>query len=564
MSGKDKKARARPARGLISILTRYLCGRRGAVAPILALSLIPILGAMGMGAEASNWWLTQRSLQHSADTAALAAAINGGTATKGGTAIDYTNSPYNYTSTSCTSGGAGAGAIAATWFCEAYAAAANMGYTTSTTVTVTPSLVSCPAAVPAGMQCYKVAVSKKVPIYLLNIVGYHGDTTIGSIHYQTITATAIADQPGPPIDFCMLTTNGDFQTDGSHSADLLQCSTFANGNSTCHGNGDNIAFDYASGTASCPSPDVNRPSQPAQCDPYGATNQTIQGVATSCLSSTNISGSIPTNPSCTDANRNSITNGDSSSTAFPPANIITPAMISAGGVIQICGNAALGVGTETNPVNKKGVITSTSVDGCTSAENYAGATNVQIVIYNGSLDLNGCTLETTGTGGMTVMFTPNSGSTTCSQLCVPCSGNNGCTGGSSNGTGGTLDIAAPTSGTFAGLAVVQSANFAVSGSCGSNKSNGVNWCNAGNSPTLEFQGGVYVPNANLQFSGAISKFTGAGALNCIGIVSRSMTVNGTGALFDNFTAGLTADCTAAGLSLPNIQGTHTYTAQLVA
>ena len=64
-------------------ILRYARDRRGAVSPILILALVPIIGAMGMALEASNWWLMQRGLQNAADTAAMAANWNGGTSPAG-------------------------------------------------------------------------------------------------------------------------------------------------------------------------------------------------------------------------------------------------------------------------------------------------------------------------------------------------------------------------------------------------------------------------------------------------------------------------------------------------
>ena len=556
---------ARARRGLVATVARFLRGRRGVVSPILALALIPIVAGMGVGVEASNWWLTQRSAQNAADSAVIAAAVDAG--------ANYAVNSNSFTSTvptvtACTS----ATTSATSWYCQAKAAAAKLNFVDgSSNVTVTPTYTSCPAGVTkvTGGQCYKVTVQKYVPLYLLNLIGYSGTTTIGGSKYQSVVATAYAGPSGPPVDFCMLTTNGDFQTNGSASANLLGCSTFANGNSNCNGHGDGIAYDYASGTASCPSPDVNVPVTYQQCDPYGATVQTIQSKVTQCPASTNVSASIPSNTSCTNSNANTATNGDGKSTMpFPAGNIITQAMINAAvtanptnPVVQVCGNAAFGAGTVVNTL-KSGKYTP-AVAPCTSTINYSTAANIQIVVYNGSLDLNGCTLETTA-GGMTLEFAPNytaSGAVNgvCANVCVPLD---------KNSIPGVIDIAAPESGNFKGLAIMQSANFTnggTGGGCTGGSGGGpLDWCAAGNSPTLKIQGGIYMPLANLGFAGAISKFDGvAGALNCIGIISKSMYVNGTGALFNNFTAGLTSQCSTAGFNIPSIPGSHLYYQALV-
>jgi Flp pilus assembly protein TadG len=523
---------ARNGRGLLTIVARFLRNRRGAVSPIMALALIPIVGAMGMGVETSNWWLTQRSAQNAADSAVLAAAINGGNADSGGTPAAAASS--------CTSG-----ANAANWACEAYAAAAKMGYTVSTTASVTPSTTTCPSGTGT---CYKVVIRKAVPIYLLTVLGYNG-TTVGSNKVQWIQATAYSKQPGPPIQFCILTTNGDFTSKGASSADLLGCDVFSNGNATCDGATDGIGQTFATGTISkCPVPTTTS----AKCDPYGPKTQVIEGTSTSCSASTDASASIPPMPSCTSPNSKAATSG-----SFPAADVITTAAITAAvtanpttPVIQICGNASLGTGSGA----------SAKPGNCTTPINYTGSANIKIIVYNGSLDIRGCTIENTGTGGMTLMFAPPSAVATAPSNC---SGSNGCVPIDTNSSPGTIDIAAPTSGTFSGLAVMQSSYYTeASGDCSGsgNKAGALDWCGAGHAPTIEAQGALYLPNANLGFAGAISKFTGPGALNCIGLVSKSVRVNGTGELFNNFASGLTGQCTAAGLSLPTDPNSKTYQA----
>src|SRR3954471_21893111 len=48
--------------------------RTGGVTAILALSLPAVIGFAGLGTEAANWYLTRRTMQGAADTAASAAA----------------------------------------------------------------------------------------------------------------------------------------------------------------------------------------------------------------------------------------------------------------------------------------------------------------------------------------------------------------------------------------------------------------------------------------------------------------------------------------------------------
>src|SRR5690348_5439472 len=52
---------------------------RGNVAVLTAVLLPALTGALGLGFEVSNWYVTKRSMQNAADAATLAAAANGST-----------------------------------------------------------------------------------------------------------------------------------------------------------------------------------------------------------------------------------------------------------------------------------------------------------------------------------------------------------------------------------------------------------------------------------------------------------------------------------------------------
>jgi len=44
---------------------------------MMGLLIVPLVGALGIGFEVSNWYMTGRNMQNAADAAALAAATNG-------------------------------------------------------------------------------------------------------------------------------------------------------------------------------------------------------------------------------------------------------------------------------------------------------------------------------------------------------------------------------------------------------------------------------------------------------------------------------------------------------
>src|SRR5689334_10580947 len=72
---KDGSGRGgmKPAR----FANRYLHNRRGNVAEVVALMIVPLERVLRVATEATNWFMAQRAMQNAADSAALAAALNG-------------------------------------------------------------------------------------------------------------------------------------------------------------------------------------------------------------------------------------------------------------------------------------------------------------------------------------------------------------------------------------------------------------------------------------------------------------------------------------------------------
>jgi hypothetical protein len=145
-----------------------------------------------------------------------------------------------------------------------------------------------------------------------------------------------------------------------------------------------------------------------------------------------------------------------------------------------------------------------------------------LVIQNGQLDLNGFTLRTANGSGLTIVFSGSNGSYTHAPT-------------SSVNNSGTIDIAAPTSGPWSGIAVYQDPNLTT----------GVNLSAAGNAPTWDISGLIYMPHSNVTLSGAINKSSNGEA--CFVLVMDSITINGTGDVLSNNTP---ANCLRAGVNLP--------------
>ena len=143
----------------------------------------------------------------------------------------------------------------------------------------------------------------------------------------------------------------------------------------------------------------------------------------------------------------------------------------------------------------------------------AGAT---IVIENGQLDTNGHTFQTANGSSVTLVFSgDNSGSYTHSPTST-----------------GTLNIQAPTSGPWSGVAVYQDPTI----------TSGVDITYAGNNPTWDITGLVYLPKSNVTMSGAVNK-SSYGA-SCFVMVAWTLLINGTADILE------TGGCAAAGLAMP--------------
>lgn len=422
---------------------RYLRDRRGNIAAITAILIIPLVGVMGIATEASGWFLIQRAMQNAADSAVMTAAQND-SAVSGGTTT-YGN--------------------------EARSVAAGYGFVGgSNNTTVTPSKgVACPAPLAAsGNACYQVLISRNVPIYFSNIVGYSGTGGSGT---QTVATLAIAGLKQTPVNDCIFikgTASDAYRINGAGggSIDLNGCDIQSNGGAVCNGaNADgNVNHFFVAGTnKNC------EPSSPASAltDPYTSVYPRTNIPADTC------GGSYPQAPQ------------KKKDPPLPSSNVLNGNV----NVAKVfCGDVQL-----------SGDVTAS-----------AGGT---MVIENGGLDLAGHTLQGTG---ITLIFTgPTVGGLSPSHA-PP---NNG-----------TLNISAPTSGLWSGVAIYQDPNL----------TSGVDWSSSGNALNWDVTGLIYMPNSNISFSGTINKATGGA--NCFTMVAKSLLVSGTVKINETQT-----ECSAAGL-----------------
>jgi len=323
-------------------------------------------------------------------------------------------------------------------------------------------------------SCYSVTISDAVPLYLSSVVGYQGNTTTGNQRGTTLTASSVATVQ-PAYSYCVLALASSgaqgITSNGAPNADLRGCNTMSNTGATCHGHNLNANVGDAVGTDDGCGITQNS-NAPTVTDPYAGYASNIP--ADSC------SGTYPQEPA------------KKKDPALPADNQWSGSMNLGVGTVVVCGDQQLVGDTTLN--------------------------NTVVVIENGQLDTNGPGGPYTLTGtNLTVVF---SGTNNGGYQHIP-------TGG------GTLNITAPTDGTWSGVAIYQDPNLTTN----------VDISAAGNSPTWDITGLVYLPHSSVTFSGAVNK--SSNGTNCFVIVVDNITINGTGSIFANDN-----QCASSGLTMP--------------
>lgn len=356
------------------------------------------------------------------------------------------------------------------------AVAAQYGYQDGVNgVSVTTSnTATCPSG---GNSCYSVQISMKQALYLLPAAGFQGNATLDGKPAEALQAAASAKAGTITRDYCVVTlsTNGTtLTTNGAPKANLAGCNLMSNGGATCHGH--DLGADYGDAAGSNNGCGVAEDSNvPVMSDPYS-----------------HLASNIPVNP-CSSYPQEPTGKKDAD---LPSSNRWSGTLNLSGNTV-ICGDLQL-----------TGNTTIDAPDGTT------------IVIENGQLDTGSYTLQTASGSTATVIFTGTSGS---GYTHAP-------TGG------GTLDLQAPTSGPWSGVAVYQDPGL----------TDGVDVSSAGNSPTWDITGLVYLPHSNVTFSGAVNK--SSNGASCFVLVTYTLQINGTGNILSDM-----GQCAAAGLTMPSNQ-----------
>ncbi len=335
----------------------------------------------------------------------------------------------------------------------------------------------CPAE---GSTCYSVTIKSVVPLYLSQVVGYTGDRTVNGAREKILSSEAIAQLAKVKQPICLLGLSQAAEavrTNGAPNSNFSGCTVMSNSDATCNGSNLNATFGLAHGTNN------------------GCGNTAISNVDIVKDPYETLKANIPT-PNCP------------GSPPYPQETMqgskwsggtLWSGNKNLSGTVQMCGDVRL-----TGPV----VINTTD-----------SSTGAVLVIQNGRLDLNGWELRTAYGSAVTIVFSGTSGP----YEHYP----------ADNSNGGVLDIQAPSSGDFPGMAIYQDPRLTT----------GVDVTYKGNNPTWKISGGVYLPNSNVQISGNVSQSTNGA--NCFVMVANTILINGTSNIYQQTPNG--AGCKLAGL-----------------
>ena len=368
---------------------------------------------------------------------------------------------------------------------EARAVAALYGFvngTNNVTVSVT-NTAACPGG---GNTCYSVAISGYTPLLLSQVVGFQGDAIFNGTLEKKLSAVAVAKQSNTPDNLCMLALASSgvaqgIRTNGSPTGNMNGCDSMSNTAAQCNGSNLGLGISFAAGSNNgCGAKQI---SNPAITDPYSYLASNIPPLSSS---------------GCTSYPQES-KKGNSYSVAT--SNQLSGTLSLSTGNIFLCGDQLLtGDVTINTPAGQSAVL----------------------IIENGQLDLNGHTFMTSNGSALTLVFSGTNGT----YMHGPSD--------NTNGPGGVLDITPPTTGPWAGVAIYQDPSLTT----------GVDVSAAGNSPTWNITGLIYLPHATLTLKGAIDKSTNG--KSCLVMVADNFQISGNGGV----TKTDIGQCQQAGLKMP--------------
>jgi Flp pilus assembly protein TadG len=223
---------------ILNQLLRLRTDERGTVAIIMGFLMIPLVGALGIGFEVSNWYMTTRAMQNAADAASLAAAINGG----------------------------------ANYDVEARAVAAQYGFVNGTN-NVTIAVANTAACPGGGNTCYSVSITGFTPLLVSQVVGFQGNGTVNGSLQKQLSAVAVATPSTKPQEVCLLALASSgvaqgIRTNGAPTGNMNGCDSMSNTGANCNGHDLGLDISFAVGSNSgCGQQQIHNS---ALADPYAA------------------------------------------------------------------------------------------------------------------------------------------------------------------------------------------------------------------------------------------------------------------------------------------------------
>jgi hypothetical protein len=322
-------------------------------------------------------------------------------------------------------------------------------------------------------------------------LGFKGNPNNDGKLEKQLSSVAVAKGGTQPQDVCMLALASSgvaqgIRTNGAPTGNMNGCDSMSNTAAQCNGSNLGLGISFAVGSNNgCAAQQV---SSPALQDPYYYLRSNIPP-----FSSSGCPDPLP-------ASMQEVKHGNSYSVAATGNNLSTSLHLSSGNNFK-CGDQILAADTVIDtPLGQPAVL----------------------IVENGQLDLNGHKLTSSNGSAVTIVFSGTSGAYSHSLT------------DNTNGTGGLIDITAPTSGPWSGVAVYQDPSLTT----------GVDVSAAGNSPTWNITGLIYMPHATVTLKGAIDKSTFG--KQCVVMVADNFQISGTGGI-DKTDIG---QCSQAGLTMP--------------
>lgn len=248
------------------------------MAPLLVLMMVPMLGLIAVGGEVANWYTMERQMQNAADSSALAAASNANKTTGA-----QNNGLYSYQT-------------------EGLGVAGTYGYVNTagnadTTVAITN--VDCPGANSGTLGCFKSTISRKVPIYLTQLLGYLGNQTRSDGRPGVLVSAQAIASARVHYNFCLMglsnggnlnpgngngggnTTTGNISVElNGNGGDFSECAAASAGRIKCTA----VTFQYVIGASqqgnTC---DNFSPSTATLTDPLSTRTPSIASRITQAL-----------------------------------------------------------------------------------------------------------------------------------------------------------------------------------------------------------------------------------------------------------------------------------------